>query len=330
MKLEQGKLPVELLESLLKFTSKSDDVFVGAYTGEDAAIVKGEKKLIVTSDPITFTTENIGTYTVAINSNDIVAMGGTPRYLTTTILLPLGTDSKTVEKLFKELHDSSENAGLLWVGGHTEVTDAVNRIVVSGHVVGFLHGQETPTGGAKVGEEIVMTKWAGLEGTTIIAREKREFVEKLLGKQKTEAIIHWTEQPGISITREGEILRNIKISAAHDPTEGGIATGINEIAQRSQIGIEIFYERINIKEETRVICDALNIDPLGLLSSGVFLFTTSPQEADRAVEKLHSAGIEASVIGKITEKERGITLKYNGKSLPIPLYTKDEIIKALQ
>ncbi len=330
MKLEQGKLPVELLTSLLKFTSKSAEILVGANTGEDAAIVKGEGEIVITSDPITFTTENIGTYTVAINSNDIVAMGGIPKYLTTTILLPLETDSKTVEKIFKELRDASEKNNILWVGGHTEVSDAVNRIVISGHVVGFLQGEETPTGGAKVGETIVMTKWAGLEGTTILAREKQNLVERLLGKEKTKHIAQWIENPGISIIKEGNILRDIKISAAHDPTEGGIATGLNEIAQRSNVGMEVYYESINIKEETKVVCNALKIDPLGLLSSGVFLFTASPKESERAITKLHSAGIEASIIGKIVERERGLTLKQKDRNLPIPLYTKDEIIRALQ
>ncbi len=329
MKLEQGKLPAKLLASLLEFTSRDKDILVGANTGEDAAIVKGKEKIILTSDPITFTTENIGTYTVAINCNDIVAMGGTPKYLTTTILLPLGTESETVEKLFKELHQSSKIANLLWVGGHTEVTDAVNRIVVSGHVVGFLNARETPTGGAKIGEEIIMTKWAGLEGTTILAREKREFVEKLLGKEKTESVIHWIDNPGISIIREGEILQDINISAAHDPTEGGIATGINEIAERSKVGIEIDYKAINIKEETKLICERLGINPLGLLSSGVFLFTVNPKESKKAIKKLHRAGIEASIIGKITERKRGVGLKRNGKILPLPIYTKDEIIRAL-
>ncbi len=329
MKLEQGKLPVELLDKLLKLTSKEEEIIVGANTGEDAAIVKGMGKIVLTSDPITFTTDNIASYTIAINGNDIVAMGGIPKYITTTILLPLGTDSTFVENLFKELKTASENAGIRWVGGHTEVTDAVNRVVVSGNVVGFLTNRETPTSGANPGEMLVMTKWAGLEGTTILAREKRKLVENLIGKEKTQSVINWINNPGISIIKEGKIIQDIKISSAHDPTEGGIATGINEIAIRSNVGVRVYYDKINIREETKIICNALNIDPLGLLSSGVLLFTSPSEETEKAIERLRGEGIECSLIGEITEKSQGIVMEKEGKEISIPTYIKDEIIRVL-
>ncbi|GAG93781.1 unnamed protein product, partial [marine sediment metagenome] len=180
-KLEQGKLTPSILTKLLKSTSrKAPEIIVGADAGEDAAVVYGAEKLIITADPITFTEENIGFYTVAVNCNDIVAMGGKPVYLTTTILLPPGTTQNRLETVFKEIKIASRGAGLLWVGGHTEVTSAVNRIVVSAQAIGFLLKNPTTTAGAKPGEALVMTKWAGLEATTLIARERQEETQKLL------------------------------------------------------------------------------------------------------------------------------------------------------
>ncbi len=329
-KLEPGKLPQDILERFLSYTSRERGVLIGAHAGEDAALVEGSEKLIITADPITFTEEDIAVYTVAVNCNDIVAMGGEPAYLTTTILLPPGVSVPVVERLFRGLKEASKIAGISWIGGHTEVTDSVNRVVVSGQVVGFLRGKATPSSGARPGEVIVMTKWAGLEGTTIIAREKRELVERLIDSERAEEIRDWIYRPGISILKEGRILREVEISAAHDPTEGGIATGIHEIATRSECGVILEEKSITVREETRLICNELGIDPLGLLSSGVFLFTSREDEAERAVKLLQRESIDASIIGRITGKRGEVLLERGSSRVPLPIFNRDEIIKVLE
>ena len=327
--LKEGKLPPDALARLLAYTSQSPQVLVGASSGEDAAVVVGAERIVITADPITFTEENIGTYTVAVNCNDIVAMGGKPRYLTTTILAPPGTTVTRLERVFSELKTASKSADILWIGGHTEITTAVDRIVVSGHLVGFLFGRATPSSGARPGDAIVMTKWAGLEGTTVIARERPEETRNTVGESSFAEIVGWLENPGISIVAEGRALESAALSSGHDPTEGGIATGICEIALRSDVGAVILEDNIRIRTVTRKLCRAFALDPLGLLSSGVFLFTAAPPEAEKAVSLLQAQSIPASTIGTITDRSGEILLKSRETVREIPRFDRDEIIRIL-
>ena len=314
--LGEGKLSRERLEALLALTAHSHpEILVGADVGEDAAVVRGARQLILTADPITFTEENIGFYTVAVNCNDIVAMGGRPRYLTTTILLPPETEEQRLKTIFAELEKASRQAGVLWVGGHTEVTSAVNRIIISAQAVGFLQGKPTKTSDARPGESLVMSKWTALEATTLIAREKPELSRKLLGQEGYREVLDWLFEPGI------------RLSAAHDPTEGGIATGIHEIAERSEVGVRLFKDKIPIRRETEILCGHFGLDPLGALSSGVFLFTATGPKAQKAVQALNRRGVPAAVIGEITAKSGSVELTDGGQSTPLPLFTRDEIIK---
>jgi hydrogenase maturation factor len=327
--MKEGKIPAEELSRLLKETSRAPEVIVGADVGEDAAVVRSDKIIIITADPITFTEENIGTYTVAVNCNDIVAMGGIPKYLTTTILLPPDSDLKKLPAIFKEINHACRQAGVLWVGGHTEVTSAVTRTIISAQMVGSLFKEATVTSGAQAGELLVMSKWAGLEATTILAREKKKVCRKLLGREGFKRVLDWLHDPGISIIREGRILKDLRITAGHDPTEGGIATGIHEIASRSGVGARIDSTKIKIREETLELCSYFNLDPLGILSSGVFLFTAPPELAADACAKLNTGGIPAAVIGEITPDPGEIILVQGGKTGPLPIYSKDELLKVL-
>jgi hydrogenase expression/formation protein HypE len=326
--LGEGKLSRQQLGRLLILTARDrPEILVGADVGEDAAVVRGAGQLVLTADPITFTEENIGFYTVAVNCNDIVAMGGRPMYLITTILLPPHTQESRLQTVFDELNAAAGTAGVLWVGGHTEVTSAVKRIVVSAQALGFLEGEPTRTSDASPGELLVMSKWTALEATTLIAREKPAISRELLGNERYERVLNWLFEPGISIIREGEILRGMRLAAAHDPTEGGISVGVHEIAERSGVGIRLFQERIPIRPETRILCGHFGLDPLGALSSGVFLFTAAPGEAEKACELLNRRGVPAVVIGEITGQRGSVDLVDEGKSRPLPLFPRDEIIK---
>jgi hydrogenase expression/formation protein HypE len=326
--LGEGKLSPERLEKLLDLTARSSpEILVGAEVGEDAAVVRGSGQLILTADPITFTEENIGFYTVAVNSNDIVAMGGKPMYLITTILLPPGTREQRLQTIFQELNEASGKAGIHWVGGHTEVTSAVNRVVISAQAIGFLRGKPTRTSDAHPGELLVMSKWTALEATTLIARERPDISRKLLGDKCHQEVLNWLYEPGISILKEGEILSGLGLAAAHDPTEGGIATGVHEIADRSGVGIRLYRERIPIRPETETLCAHFGLDPLGALSSGVFLFTISPEQAEKSCRLLERGGVPAAIIGEITDEPGSVELVDGEGRRPLPLFARDEIIK---
>ena len=327
MALKEGKLPPELLAELVTHTSSAPDVLVGAAVGEDAAVVRGYERLVVTTDPITFSEADIGTYVAAVNANDVVAMGGIPRYLTTTILVPPGTEADRVRAIFERIGKAARTLGLLWIGGHTEVTNAVTRIVVSGQAIGSLDRAPTRSSGAREGDLLVLTKWAALEGTTLLARERPELCVRLLGADRHRRVLGWLEDPGIAIVAEGRVTARCLVTAGHDPTEGGVATGIHEIARSSGLGARIESARIPIREETSSLCRELGIDPLGLLSSGCYLFTAAPAEAERACALLRDAAIPAICIGVMGGPREAVVLREAGRERPLPSFERDEFLR---
>jgi hydrogenase expression/formation protein HypE len=325
--LPPGKLPTEVLERLLTYTSTAPELSVPAAAGEDAAVAAGSATIVLTADPITFTEERIGAYVVAVNANDIVAMGGRPVYLTTTLLAPPGTTDARLEEVFADIAGACRQAGMLWAGGHTEITPAVNRIVVAGQAVGFLSGPPLATSGARPGDAIGMSKWAGLEGTTLIARERPRESEAALGAARYRAVLDWLERPGISIIAEGRALEGLELTSGHDPTEGGIAMGVHEIARRSGCGALVSADRIPVREETRRLCSRFGLDPLGLLGSGVFMFTAPRATAEEACRRLEAAAIPAALIGEVLDRGEQVWIEREGRREPLAYSVQDEIMK---
>jgi hydrogenase expression/formation protein HypE len=325
--LPTGKLPTDVLERLLAYTSTAPELRVAAGAGEDAAVAAGAPVIVLTADPITFTEERVGAYVVAVNANDIVAMGGRPVYLTTTLLAPPGTTDERLEEVFADIAAACRTAGMLWAGGHTEVTPAVTRIVVAGQAVGFLAREPLATGGARPGDLIGMSKWAGLEGTTLIARERPRESEAILGRDRHRAVLAWLERPGISIIAEGRRLEGLALTSGHDPTEGGIAMGVHEIARRSGCGALLRGDRIPVREETRLLCARFGLDPLGLLGSGVFLFTASRAVAEEACRRLEAGGIPAALIGEMLGAGDQVWIERAGRREPLAYSVQDEIVK---
>ena len=325
--LAAGKLPLGLLERLLRHTSRSPLLKIGAGPGEDAAVASGAETIVLTADPVTLTGARPGAYVAAVNANDIVAMGGKPVYLTTTVLLSPGTEEEELERIFADIEDACSRNGLLWVGGHTEVTAAVTRTVVCGQAVGFLSGPPLSTAGARPGDSLCMTKWAGLEGSTTIARERPDAARDVLGEERHQAVLGWLDEPGISIVPEGRLLEGLTLTSGHDPTEGGLAMGIHEICRASGVGARVRQAAICVREETRLLCRRFGMDPLGLLSSGVFLFTAPPAVAETACARLAEGRIPAAVIGVITDAGNGVWLEKDDVRVPLTFSERDEIIK---
>ena len=324
-RLPEGKIDAAVLAGLLPAAgAHGPDVLIGAALGEDAAVVAGAPRLVVTSDPITLAGSAIGRYAVAVNCNDLVAMGAQPRYLTTTLLLPPGTTRGALEELFAELAAATAGAGIAWVGGHTEITGAVTRPVVVGAAVGVLDGEPWSSARVCPGDAVVLTKWVALEGTTLLARE-RPGARAVLGAEYADAA-GWLDAPGISVMPEGRVLRTFAIHAAHDPTEGGVAQGLHELAACSGVAIEVDAAALPIREPTRRLCRALGIDPLGLLASGALLFSAAPEAAQGAVQALHGRGIPAAVIGA-ARSGSGVTIRGAAGSRPLPTFPQDEITR---
>ena len=327
-----GKLEPEFLEGLLKkYVHKDPRVIVGPGIGRDAAVIEmGETYLVAKTDPITFATDELGWYAVHVNANDVAVMGAEPRWFLATLLLPEGDSSPSlVEEIFRQVWEACLNLGVSLCGGHTEVTYGIDRPIIIGQMLGEMKKEELiDPKRTCVGDSVILTKAIAIEGTSLIAREKGEQfqdVEPLI-IDRSRAFIH---EPGISVVKDARIAARVaSVHAMHDPTEGGLATGLHEIAFASNMGLIVEEKNIPILPETVLFCRKLDLDPLGLIASGALLIVASPDDTVRIIDALGREGIEASVIGHIRPKEEGIKILRQGKKVEdIPSFTQDEITK---
>ena len=328
-----GKLPAETLQAIFdKHHTKDPRVVVGPRVGEDAAVIDmGDRYLVATSDPITFATAEIGWYALHVNANDIAVRGARPRWFLATLLLPAGaTTDASVDALFTELHAACDELEVVLVGGHTEITHGLERPIVAGTMLGEVEKDKlVTTGGARVGDAVVMTKGVPLEGAAIIAREKEA---ELRARGVSPAAIRrargFLKAPGLSVLPEAEIACELAaVHAMHDPTEGGIATALVELATAAGVGLRIDRERIMVLPEGRALCEAFGLDPLGTIASGSLLMTVSAHDAETVTDACRAAGIACTAIGRVTAASDGVALVSGGHPRPMPTFPQDEITR---
>jgi hydrogenase maturation factor len=328
-----GKLPPELLQAALdKHVSRDPRVIVGPRVGEDAAIIDlGDRYLVAAADPITFATDDLGWYALHVNANDIVVRGATPRWFLATLLLPAGrTDDEHVRTLFAQLGEACEDAEVALVGGHTEVTHGIDRPIVAGTMLGEVAKDKlVTTGGARVGDAIVLTKGVPLEGAAIIARQKEaELRARGVPAGTIRRARNFLRAPGLSVRPEAELACELAtVHAMHDPTEGGIATALHELAAAAGVGLRIDRDRITVLPEGRTLCEAFGLDPLGTIASGALLMTLAPAEAGMVIHALAREAIDCHFIGQVVPPEQGVMLAEGTRQWPLPTFARDEIAK---
>ena len=339
--LKNGKLPGRLLQELIDGLPKAfvdERLLIGPGLGEDAAhILFGENTLLAKTDPITFATDRIGWYAVNVNANDIAVAGGIPKWFLATLMMPPGSSENEIRAIFTQIGEAAQEIGVQLAGGHTEITPAVTQPVICGFMLG-----EAPTGrtvsasGAKPGDAVILTKGIAIEGTSILANECRDaLLQAGVELSDIEAAAEMLTNPGISVLEDAQTAVSAGgITAMHDPTEGGLATALQELAFASNVDIVIEEPTVNVLPFCRTICDALSIDPWGLISSGALLATVQPDHQDAVIAALKSAGIDAGVIGSVeavAEEEIGskvyIRSETDSTTTPITTFERDELAR---
>jgi hydrogenase maturation factor len=291
----------------------------------------GDRYLVAKTDPITFATDEIGWYAVHVNANDIVTTGAVPLWFLATVLLPeKGSDEASVEEILRQMHAACSELGVSLVGGHTEITHGLDRPMVIGQMLGEVEKERLVTsGGAREGDAIVLTKGIAIEGTALIAREKEaDLRDRGYGDDIVARGQAYLYDPGISVYREARLARaKFDIHAMHDPTEGGLAMGLHELAEAAGVGLLVDAQRIEILPECRTLCEEFGLDPLGTIASGSLLITLPAEEADLLIEALVAENIPASFIGRVQSREMGTMLMNRGEVTALPTFPRDEITK---
>jgi len=329
--LPNGKFPSDLLEEFFGHLAHDDRRFIiKPGIGEDTAAIDMADRdtLVVTSDPITFVTDRIGTYTVLINANDIATSGAVPQWLMTTLLFPCGSTPSHIFQVMSDIDQACRSWGITLCGGHTEITDAVRRPVVVGTLGAAMERADLiDKKNMRPGDKIIVTKGAAVEGTAIVAHA---FADRLraAGLEPEELAAARDLANHISILPEAAIARaTTGVSAMHDVTEGGIATALSELSAAGGHAIEIHLDRIPILPQTAGICAALDIQPLGLIGSGSLLIVCRPAAADGLLQAINARGIAAAGVGEVKQPGQGVSAFRNGASAHWPEFEVDEIAR---
>lgn len=321
--MKEGKLDFDDLRSIIlnNKTVKRNEVKVRNDVGEDCTIIDfGEHEGIFSTDPITGASENVGKLAVHINCNDIASSGGEPIGILVTILAPTYASLEDINKVMNEIDEEAAKINVEIIGGHTEVTSAVNKMVISVTVIGKnLKGKSVKTAGAEINDDVIVTKSIGIEGTHILINEYENRIKRILSEEEIKFGKNLINE--ISVLEEGKIGGEFGVNSMHDITEGGLLGGLFEVAMASNKGFKIYKDRIPVLEITKKVCEEFKIDPLRLISSGSMLITT--KNGEKLVERLNKQGISASIIGKICESD-GILVD-NEEEIKVEPPKRDEL-----
>lgn len=325
MNLPPGKIPVDILKEVIfkNLGARRNEVALGPSAGIDGAVINvGSKSLIVSMDPITGALERIGWEAVNINANDVSTFGVDPAFFLSCILLPDGADRKTVEVISSQMNKAAKDLGMAIVGGHCESTPGLSNSIVVGCAMGMAEkGHYVTAAGAKAGDRIMITKTAGIEGTAILATDREDLLKNTVSPSVLREAREFFGK--ISVVKEASIaFRTGGVHAMHDPTEGGIAGGIHEVADASSLGFRIFEERIPVARETFEICRAFDINPLYLIASGSMLIAAKEDSAEKIKKGLEKRGIHTSIVGEFVPSSEKRTVKRKDgaeENLPRPV-----------
>ncbi len=307
-------------------------VLIGPEVGADAAAIQiADRVIVVKSDPITFPTPNMASYLADVNANDITCMGANPRWLLVTSLLPEGkTTAEMVEAHFEELQRACVRLGVTLIGGHTEITVGLDRPLM----VGLMIGETSPDQlldlrRCELGDTILLFNGVAIEGTSILASEARTEDLAQVPEEIVERARNFTTDPGISVIPAARALQrsDIVIRGMHDPTEGGIATALHELARISGLQARLDGDPVPIHYETSALCMALGLDPLGLIASGALLAVVDSETIGEELDSIRDAGVDVAAIGHLVERQAESPRVLNHEGQALPEFPTDEIAR---
>ncbi len=332
--LSVGKLEPNILKQLVFscLGAASSRVILGPSIGEDASIIDfKDKVLVVHTDPLTGAVENIGWLAVNIVANDIATRGVKPLWMLVALLLPSNMGYAKLKHIVQQIDQAAKELDIAIVGGHSEVTLAIKRPIIVATALGETEREKlVRSSGAEVGDHVIVTKGLAIEGTAILSKELSEVLQKKIGLRIVESAQRFIRK--ISVVKDA--LTAVKVGgvhAMHDATEGGVAAALQEIAWASKVGIVVYEEKILVNEETKLICQALKIDPLRTIGSGALIVVAHPDKAREIVAALHKNGIHAFDVGEIVDKSKGShVVKKDGTKLDLNEPVNEELWRVLK
>lgn len=327
-----GKLPHDLLAGLLARAPIRDPrVLYGPGIGLDCAVIDlGEKLLVFKSDPITFATNDIGWYAVQVNANDVSTTGAVPRWMLATLLLPeSGSTPEMVESIFDQMYHAAASLGISVVGGHTEITYDLRRPILNGTLIGEVErGRLITPDQMQPGNRLLLTKGVPIEGTALLAREFPEKLRSILSEAEINEAQRFLYEPGISVVRDAQTAaRAGRVHGMHDPTEGGLAGALWELAEAGRCRLLVERDAVYIPPLAARVCAAFGLNPLATIASGALLIAAAQEDTLPIRRALEAEGITCSEIGRVEEGPAGV---WQPDGSPLPRPARDDIARVFE
>jgi len=299
--------------------AKDKDVVVGPEYGEDSAAIKiGDNFLVISADPLIFAESRIGQLSVNVACNDVAACGAKPRWLLSVITLPQGK-LNILSGITEQIDREAKKLGVRIIGGHTEIVPELSRPFLSMTCFGIT-ANYVRTSGARSGDDVILTKGAGIEATGILATDFRDELKGLSSSEIRRAEAKLGE---LSVVESCLAISQL-VHSMHDPTEGGVLGGALEIGVASGRDIDLWEEKIPVDKVTKKICSAMHIDPLRIFASGALLATA--KDGKRVVEELEKIGIKSTIVGKVGKRSKSPKLLlHRGNSTEEIKEVRDEL-----
>lgn len=332
--MKAGKLPSELLARLLARLPTDPRLLLGPGVGRDAAAIDlGDGRVLVAkADPVTFATDQIGRYVVHVNANDVACLGARPAWFMATVLLPEGGSPDLAEEIFEQIRATCEELGVVPVGGHTEITIGLDRPVIAGAMLGETTADRlVRPDGARAGDHLIITKGIAIEGTALLGRDAADALRaRGVPDDVIASCARLLIEPGISVVREAlAACAAARVHALHDPTEGGLATALLELARAARLQARIRRDDVPILPETNALCAALGLNPLGFLASGALLIAVAPEDCDAECSAIRAEAIPATCIGDLVSGEGDVIID-SWSQEPLPRFERDELARCFE
>ncbi len=330
-----GKLPPQLAAQLLNQIPLLDPrVILGPGVGLDCAVLDfGDTCLVMKSDPITFVTQDIGWYAVQICANDIATTGAQPRWFLTTLLLPEATTTEElVMQINAQVTKACQEKGISVIGGHTEITYGLDRPILVGTMIGEVAKSDLVTPkNAQPGNKLLLSKGIPIEGTAIIAKEFPERLSAILNETELKNAMHAIYDPGISVLRDAQLaVKAGRVTAMHDPTEGGLAAALWELAEACGHTLVIQQQHISISLISQKICNFFRLNPMATIASGALLMAVESKDSQMICNELIRQGIPCSEIGWIEAGEALVYSQEGTDRIQLPRPERDEITRLFE
>jgi hydrogenase expression/formation protein HypE len=312
-----SKFSLDVLQRRVFPFARADDpdILLGAAFGEDVSLTRvGDEVLVSHVDPIVGAIGDIGWLAVHVACNDIATAGIPPRWLLLLVLVPRMEDEDLLEQIMRDASRAAREIGASIIGGHTGYSAGLSRPLVAVTALGTASGREPVlTGGARAGDQVLVTKGVALEGTAILAQDFADVAHNL-GLSDKDLAKGRSVMAEVSVVPEALALAENGVTAMHDVTRGGLLETLLEIAYLSEVGIEIEFSRLPIPSIVSRFARAFQFDPLRMISSGTLVVTVPPERTEDVSYALEKLGTAFAFVGQVVEGA-GVRVLQDGKTV---------------